>query len=528
MQQLELLHKRNQLLYFSFITAWAFHCVTMIFGLFDYRLYYPWIALSFNLIIGLGFYFKLHPRIMQFCLLIGLNIIIVLLIMQSFYLFSVLWLVFSLIFVFIYQSNLLNTIFTVIVSVEMVLFLSCSFEDAIKQSLSSTISIFLVLLILICIIGLTQSLYITTYWHRIEKKNIAKENELLSREAYLRLFFEHANDAIAVFDLDEKIIEVNPAFEKLYGWSREECFGNSLPLVPPKNSGDAQDRSKRLFNGESFTLLETEDMKKDGTIFDAQISLSPIYNRHGEMVAVSVISRDISYIKENEKLIMKSEKLKLAGEIAAGVAHEIRNPMTVISGFVEMMNEDESSPYLDYTKIISDEIKRIDFIISEFLVLSRPHVETQSIIKIGNVLDEVTTFFQYEFQHRNITLIYPKYSFDFMILGNKNQIKQVFINLIKNAIEAIGEQGTINLEICLDNDTEFSISIKDSGCGIPAHLLDRIFEPFYTTKTKGTGLGMMITNKIIQDHGGTINIRSKEKVGTEILMKFPVLEIEHV
>lgn len=265
-------------------------------------------------------------------------------------------------------------------------------------------------------------------------------------------------------------------------------------------------------------------MRKDGTFFDAQLSLSPILSPHGEIIGSSVISRDISYIKENENLILQSEKLKLVGELAAGVAHEIRNPMTVISGYVQMMNEDPNSPYYEYTKLIQNETERIELILSEFLVLSKPQANQYAPINLAEALSEVVQFLQYEFQSKAISLNIINEFLNITILGNKNQLKQVFINLFKNAIEAINEDGSITLQVCKSKDgKEIYIQMIDTGCGIPPHVLERIFEPFYTTKTKGTGLGMMIINKIVQDHQGSIQIKSKQHVGTEILLTFPIM-----
>ncbi|MEG0470956.1 MAG: PAS domain S-box protein [Solibacillus sp.] len=346
---------------------------------------------------------------------------------------------------------------------------------------------------------------------------------MTSKEAYLNMFFEQAGDAIAVFNLDESVITVNPAFERLYGWTKEESIGKKLPLVPPGNVEETAERTNRLLMGESIHLFETQDMKKDGTVFDAQISISPIYDPHGQMIAISLISRDISYIKENEHLILQSEKLKIVGELAAGVAHEIRNPMTVISGFVQMMNEEDSSPHQEYTKLIQKEVERIDLILSEFLVLSRPQANPFVPIHLGETLAEVVQFLQFEFQQRNITLKIDNTYDNVIINGNANQIKQAFINLFKNSMEAMDGCGTISIVLCKDSDENtVYISIKDTGSGIPPYILERIFEPFYTTKSKGTGLGMMIINKIIQDHNGTIQITSKQNVGTDILISFPI------
>lgn len=349
----------------------------------------------------------------------------------------------------------------------------------------------------------------------------------MSQEAYLHLFFQHANDCIAVFSLDNRIIDVNPAFEEVYGWTRAECVGKSIPLVPPENVLEAEQRYASLLEGKSFKLIETQDMRKDGTVFDVEISLSPIYDRTNKMIAVSAISRDISYKKVNEQLLLQSEKLKLAGEIAAGVAHEIRNPMAVISGFVQMMSTEKDSTCYAYTEIIQSEIERINLIIGEFLVLSKPHVEQLKVVSIDEVINNISQLFHLEFQKHNITFSMHIVSDNNRILANENQLKQVFINIIKNAIEAI-EAHTANGEIIIyiakDAEGLNMVTITDNGVGMSEALIKRIYEPFYTTKSTGTGLGMLITNKIIQEHGGTIAIESKINCGTTIKIKLPQAE----
>ncbi|MER1999584.1 MAG: PAS domain S-box protein [Lysinibacillus sp.] len=246
------------------------------------------------------------------------------------------------------------------------------------------------MILLICTL---QVVFIRKMWSKQEQSSVDRENEQSSKESYLQLFFQNADDAISVFDLDSKIIDVNPAFEKLYGWTRKESIGRTLPLVPPHNAEAAALRYNRLLQGESVHVLNTQDMRKDGTLIDVQITLSPIYNSHGEMIASSVISRDNTYQKENERLVMQSEKLKVVGEIAAGLAHEIRNPMTVISGFVQMMNADENFPYKAYSELIETEIERINLIISEFLVLSKPQKELSTKFSINEVLNSVLELF---------------------------------------------------------------------------------------------------------------------------------------
>ena len=519
MQQLEILHKRNLFVFYTMSTSLGIYIAAMIIGVFEYRYQYAVPAIISIVLLGIFFYLKTPPNIMRIILMITWNITILSYIFHIQHLATFFWIIFSILMFSIYQSVTVNMVVVLVGCLQVVVLYVC-FAD-VTQTLHNITQMPLFFLLLICTVGVMQTIYVLQTWDKYEDKNLKKELELAATEGYLRLFFEHAADAMAVFNLNNQTIKVNPAFEKLYGWTRKECIGKSLQLVSPKHVQQAKDRFDRLLKGERFPLLETQDMKKDGTIFDAQISLSPILNQHGDIIAVSVISRDISYIKENERLIVQSEKLKLAGEIAAGVAHEVRNPMTVISGFVQMMNADEQSPYKRYTQLIQSEIERIDLIISEFLVLSRPQVDMCKPINIEQIIIHIADFFTIEAQNRHIDFSIQLNHHDTIINGNENQIKQVFINIIKNAIEAIDCDGKIDIVLHHHDDWLF-ISIKDTGIGIPPHVLEKIFEPFYTTKSKGTGLGMMITNKIIQEHKGTITINSKENIGTEVVISFPL------
>jgi signal transduction histidine kinase len=239
------------------------------------------------------------------------------------------------------------------------------------------------------------------------------------------------------------------------------------------------------------------------------------------MVAMSVITRDISYRKEAEKLIIQSEKLKLAGEIAAGVAHEIRNPMTVISGFIQMMNEDNNHPYQTYTKLIESELERINLIISEFLILAKPHVTKVKEFDLEKIIQEVVLLYTPELNMRGILLSESWNAPNVMVVGEQNQIKQVFINIVKNAVEALNKEGSLHISSKLESDDFIAIHIRDNGPGMTREIQKQIFEPFFTTKTTGTGLGMMISEKIIQEHGGKIMINSRVNNGTLVSILLP-------
>lgn len=524
MQQQEILNKRNLLTLITYLFSTFIVILVIVSQQFHHHYGYLFFCGISTVLLVTLYLFKISPQVFQIILIACWHILLFLYNFQSDSPITIYGFVYLIGVLMIYRSfliNLINISLVLVVIIIIFKFNIYSFKIfEIKENY-----LFFFFLLLICIVSFSQSYYILKIWERLEKRADAREYDLNSKQAYLNLFFEQAEDAIAVFDLEDRVITVNPAFEKLYGWTKTEAIGRSLPLFPPENIEDARNRAKELQKDNHYRLFETTDMRKDGTIFDVQISLSPIYNSDGEIIASSVISRDISHVKENENLVLQSEKLKLVGEIAAGVAHEIRNPMTVISGFVQMMNEDSQSPYYEHTKLIQKEAERIELILSEFLVLSRPRVNQFVNIHLAKILDDIIQLFQYEFQQKSIDIMLQNNYPDIIILGNANEMKQVFINLFKNAMEAIKDGGIITLEVFPSKDAnEILIRLSDTGCGIPPYVLERIFEPFYTTKTKGTGLGMMVINKIIQDHHGTIKIKSQEEVGTEILLSFPIVQ----
>ncbi len=524
MQQQEILNKRNLLTLITYLFS-NFVVILVIVSQQFHHHYSYLLFCGFSTFLLVTLYLvKINPKIFQIFLVANWHILLLLYNFQSDSPITIYSFVYLIGVLTIYRSFLITFTNIILILVEIIILFKFNVYSIKIFQIEENYLLFFFLLI-VCIVSSLQSYYIIKTWARLEKQVDAREYHLNSKQAYLNLFFEQAEDSIAVFDLEDRVITVNPAFEKLYGWSKTEAIGRSLPLIPPGNLEDARSRAKELRKGSHYYLFETTDMRKDGTIFDVQISLSPIYNTYGEIIASSIISRDISHVKENENLILQSEKLKVVGEIAAGVAHEIRNPMTVISGFVQMMNEDSNSPYYEHTRLIQKETERIELILSEFLVLSRPQVNQFVNIHLAKIFDDIIQFFQYEFQQKSIDIILQNNYPDIIILGNANEIKQVFINLFKNAMEAIKDGGTITLEVFPSKDNnEIFIRLKDTGCGIPPYVLERIFEPFYTTKTKGTGLGMMVINKIIQDHHGTIKIKSQEEVGTEILLSFPVVQ----
>ncbi|WP_298826664.1 ATP-binding protein [uncultured Planococcus sp.] len=483
--------------------------ISPLFGIFSYLV-----------LMGL-FSVKIQERALQFMVLFAMNLYVFILNFESLSSVTLVFFVIPIIASALYNDTKPIVILAVVTSIEFALLLTVFDRFAARAPLPYIQLSIVVFFVAVLSITLLHSIYFSHYWKQLEIKNASMEKALMSKEGYLQLFFETAKDAIAVFDSNNKIIAVNPAFEDLYGWTSEECIGKILPLYPEDMREAAEKRTLDVQQGESYSLLETVDVRKDGSRFHAQVTLSPIFDHSQKVIATSIISRDISYQKESEKLILQSEKLKLAGEIAAGVAHEIRNPMTVISGFVQMMHHDPKHLFPEYTALIQSEMDRINLIISEFLILAKPQASALKKFSIQNALDDILLLFGPELNLHGIA-VKKDWDEDFQVNGEEHHLKQVFINLLKNAIESMDEPGEIRILMKAEDESMLSITFNDSGNGISAADLGEVFQPFYTTKATGTGLGLLISQKIVQEHQGDLLISSTLGVGTAATILLPL------
>lgn len=336
-----------------------------------------------------------------------------------------------------------------------------------------------------------------------------------SRERYQNII-HNSIDTIAVV-YDNRWVFINESGVKMFeAGSYTEMLGTSiykylhsdeLSKVDETIALVLSDRKERKSKQTWYTVSGKE-------LYSEQIFIPTTY--FGEP-AIQVIIRDITERKQAEELMLKSEKLSIAGQLAAGIAHEIRNPLTAIKGFFQLIKTNQKQQYFD---IVESELSRIEAILSELLVLSKPTEIKFKRTNIEFLIKDVMTLLETQAIMNNIQLISSFTDQEPFILCDENQIKQVFINLIKNAIDAMPSGGVITISTEIDN-AHVKISVKDEGVGIPDHVVKRIGEPFYTTKEKGTGLGLMVSFKIIENHQGTFAISSEMNKGTIMTITIP-------
>lgn len=254
------------------------------------------------------------------------------------------------------------------------------------------------------------------------------------------------------------------------------------------------------------------------------ITLNPIIDS-GKVEEVLGIGTDITLLKDAEQRLVQSEKLSVIGELSAGIAHEIRNPLTAIKGFLQLLKMEKMFANNKYLEIMESEIKRIELITSEFMVLSSPKVKNYVKSNVCQLADDVIFLVDTQAFKKRIQISSQHLNNPLHIFCEEYQIKQVFLNILKNGIDAMDRAGEIVIRSWSKQSKAF-IEITDHGKGIPKELLDKLGEPFYTTKEKGNGLGLMISYKIIKEHGGIIRVNSEIGKGTVFTIELPLAHTE--
>ncbi|MFC4617523.1 PAS domain S-box protein [Camelliibacillus cellulosilyticus] len=351
---------------------------------------------------------------------------------------------------------------------------------------------------------------------------IIQEDVMESEQKY-RTLVEYSHDTISMITPDGYIIYMNESGKRLLGITRtEEVIGRALlSLIHPKDHEkvmQAIGKNKHLAKPIEFddiTLIRTDREKRQ-----AEVKFIPTGSVHfNERRTLQVVIKDTTERKQAEEMLQKAEKLTVVGQLAAGIAHEIRNPLTAIKGFTQLV-KDQINP--NYAQVILQELDRIETIVSDLLILAKPqaiHTESADLIEL---IERITLLLNSQAILHNVVIEFIHEDDVLDIECEPDKLKQVFINIIKNAIEAMPEGGNLTIKVVTDNQN-VDILFSDEGVGIPKERLEKVGEPFYSTKEKGTGLGMMICHRIIKSHNGTMTIDSEVNVGTTIKVTLPLI-----
>ncbi|MGO4345637.1 PAS domain S-box protein [Paenibacillus sp. MCAF9] len=350
-----------------------------------------------------------------------------------------------------------------------------------------------------------------------EKENLLRDNANLYQK-----IIKFVPEPIVISDQGIVLYANKLALHALGIEPGKEVIGRSVfEFIHPSHHASSLEQMDLIMSSDEPTsFVERVLVRPDGQLLDVEISSIRINNYLGKDVMLSVI-RDLTDRKRSEEVLIRSEKLSAIGQLAAGVAHEIRNPLTALKGFTQLL----SSKYPEnphYFSIMANEIDRITLIVNEFMTLAKPHFANYRSEPLEPILRSVLSLLETQAILINVEL---KVCFDHTrpsIFCNVDQLKQVFLNIIKNALEAMPQGGEVVVTVASLEDGFVHIRIIDGGPGIPEELISKIGEPFLTTKEKGTGLGIMISNRIIEAHKGTLQISSVMNEGTVVEIMLPV------
>ncbi|WP_158606544.1 PAS domain S-box protein [Paenibacillus ginsengarvi] len=360
--------------------------------------------------------------------------------------------------------------------------------------------------------------FVLAYGRDITERKQAEELLELQMEQYRQLV-ENSPDAVLIL-AKQKGLYINKMGIRLLGGDTEEdrrtILGDPYRFAPIPDQKQDGALLRREADGDEEKFYELKLVRLDGQTIEAEARSVPTLFQNEP--AVYTIIRDMTERKKTMELLHHSEKLSAAGQLAAGIAHEIRNPLTAIRGFHQLMQTNGLKK--EYFDIMAAEMDRIEMILTELLVLAKPQEVKIKQADIVSLLVQVTALLESQAIMTGCRLCIDSEQPSLFFRCDENQIKQVFINLIKNAIEAMPDGGDVTIRLKAEAD-KLIIRVSDEGQGIDEQLLRRVGQPFYTTKQDGTGLGLMITNKIIENHGGTMSIESAVGAGTTFTIVFP-------
>lgn len=350
----------------------------------------------------------------------------------------------------------------------------------------------------------------------------------------LAAIVDSSDDAIVSKTLDGTITSWNNGAERLFGYTADEAIGKHITLIIPAERYPEEDRIiQNLRAGIRVDHFETVRVRKDGTRVEVSLTISPVRNSAGEVVGASKVARDITERKLAEERLRRTEKVAAAGQLAAALAHEINNPLSVVTNALYLLRQnravDERARSL--IEIANAELGRMTRIVKQSLAYYR----TGSVAKkvdIAAAVEESLEVFGPRLERKGIQLL-KKTQSSCCVIGFPDEIRQAIDNLLVNAIEAMPAGG--RLGVSLHNVHEWRngnrhgarLTVADSGTGIENSIRNQIFEPFFTTKPeKGTGLGLWVVRGIVTKHEGTIRVRSSDspgKSGTAISIFWPAV-----
>jgi len=334
---------------------------------------------------------------------------------------------------------------------------------------------------------------------------------------------ESIRSGVVTTDLDGRIYTFNQAAVEITGYDEKTVRGKDASILFGDLRGRIRDSLKAISSGEGSARFETDCLTPEGLRLRLGYSISPLFSEANETTGMVITFQDLTQVRTLEETSRRQDRLAAIGRMAASIAHEIRNPLAAMRGSIQMLRSemDTDSHQTELMEIILRESDRLNRIITDFLSYARPRSLVESKVDVGVLLHQTFALLRHSpeiLETQSIIEVMPDEPL--IVDADEGQLKQVFWNLARNALQAMPQGGTLKTYLEKNSSNRLRVSFSDTGRGMTPDQVEHLFEPFSST-TGGTGLGLSIVYQIIRDHGGTINVRSREGRGTTITIELP-------
>ena len=382
------------------------------------------------------------------------------------------------------------------------------------------------------IIGFFTVAFLTGYLAErtvtVEKELEEKKIDFRKLEAINKYIIENINSGILTIDADARITSFNRAAEKITGWILDEVYNQAIDMVFPLLMKMQGYSVASLEGDQSYLRIDKPFKRKDGKEIFLGLAVSPMlapegFNQ-GKEGGYIIIFQDLTRLKDIEEQLKRADRLRALGELAAGMAHEVRNPLASISGSVQVLKDSvvlggDNKHLMD---IIIRESDRLNTLITDFLLFAKPAVKMTEV-SLNDIIMDTVEIFKNSPECKGVD-IQIKLEDGLMVEGDVRQLKQVFWNLFLNAGHVMPNGGRLEVRCQSPTPDLAEITISDTGSGIDAEDINRVFDPFFTTSDFGTGLGLAVVHRIVEGHHGRIEVKSKKGDGTSFKITLPSLK----
>jgi PAS domain S-box-containing protein len=351
--------------------------------------------------------------------------------------------------------------------------------------------------------------------------------ELTNKEKRLFYILESIPYGVITTDKNGKITTFNKGAEELTLFKSEEVIGKYIIDVPLKENAEEFISWKTLQEGKEFDEVESYIFDKNKKKYDVKLYSSLFRGEDNKLMGAILVIRDVSEMKKLEEYLKQSERLASLGQLTAGIAHEIKNPLSIIQAAADAIHleikesEMETSLIHEFTNDILESSDRMNGLLTDFLKMSKGEDDgARESVNLVHIVDELIYLLRKQLNDQDITVSRQYEVKEAIVYANKNRLTQVFLNVFLNSLQAMELGGTLSIRI-RDHQTDWEVEIEDTGKGIPLSKIQWIFNPFFSTKREGTGLGLSIAHEIVIQHNGKVWAASTEGIGTALFVRIP-------